>query len=153
MCIRDSGYTYRLPTEAEWEYCCRAGTQTQWAFGPTLDCSQANFNNNGAMCAPTGSHPWGQTKVVESHPANAFGLFDMHGNVWEWCQDRWTGAANYPTGPVSDPFVNVGAGNIIRGGCWITYPSVCRSAFRFNQLPTGATYTIGFRIVLAPILP
>jgi hypothetical protein len=103
------GYHYRLPTEAEWEYGCRAGTTTEWNVGPSLACADANFR--GA----SGSTPCvGGTSPVGSYRPNAFGLHDMHGNVAEWCLDAWDGgSANYPPGPIADPFVRVGAHRIL----------------------------------------
>jgi formylglycine-generating enzyme required for sulfatase activity len=95
------GYQFRLPTEAEWEYCCRAGTTTEWHTGTSLDTSQANFQ--GVL---------GQTAVVGSYAPNAFGLHDMHGNVWEWCLDSY---AVYAPGLVSDPFVTGGANRLPLG--------------------------------------
>ncbi|MFN9703574.1 MAG: formylglycine-generating enzyme family protein, partial [Planctomycetota bacterium] len=79
-----AGYEYRLPTEAEWEYCCRAGTTTEWSTGTTISSSQATIG--GALGSP--SFPIGQTAVVGSYPANAFGVHDMHGHVAEWCPTR-----------------------------------------------------------------
>jgi formylglycine-generating enzyme required for sulfatase activity len=139
------GYQYRLPTEAEWEYCCRAGTTTEWSTGTSLSTSQANFA--GALA--NGAYPSGQTAVVGSYAPNAFGLHDMHGNVWEWCLDSY---ALYASGPCIDPFVTGGPDRINRGGSWNT-PSVdCRSAVRSRNQPGNPTILLGFRIVLAPIL-
>ena len=137
-----AGYQYRLPTEAEWEYVCRAGTTTEWNTGASLVCGQANFSG----CGP------GQTTVVGSHAANPWGLFDTHGNVWEWCLDSWDGSANYPSSAVSDPYVSSGPGRVIRGGSWFNAAGVCRSAYRGNSSPGGAISGIGFRVVLAPVL-
>jgi formylglycine-generating enzyme required for sulfatase activity len=144
-----TGYEYRLPTEAEWEYCCRAGTTTDWNVGTTLDCSQANFFD-GVYCVP---HPTlnGQTAVVGSYAANAFGLCDMHGNVLEWCLDGWDGGP-YAAGAASDPFVLNGVIRVIRGGSWDSYSINCRSAVRFGHIPTGAVHLVGFRVVCAPVL-
>jgi formylglycine-generating enzyme required for sulfatase activity len=144
-----TGYQYRLPTEAEWEYCCRAGTTTEWSTGVSLTTSEANFG--GALASA--SYPFGQTSVVGSYAPNGFGLHDMHGNVLEWCLDAY---AAYAPGPASDPLANVGLDRVYRGGGWETDFSVfmCRSSFRYNT--TGATpgfsnEYFGFRIVLAPI--
>ena len=146
-----SGYEYRLPTEAEWEYCCRAGTTTEWNVGSSLSCGQANFGSSGLpYCAPPG-----QTSVVGSCVANAWGFHDMHGNVWEWCLDVWDGSANYPTGLVTDPYVVSSIGlPVFRGGSWYIYSSFCRSAYRcFGYLPTRPSIDVGFRVVCAPVLP
>ena len=145
-----AGYVYRLPTEAEWEYCCRAGTTTEFHFGPTLVCAQANFNfsyHSNTVCSI------GLTAVVGSYAPNAWGLHDMHGNVWEWCQDGWDGSANYPSGPVTDPVVASGSFRVLRGGSWYDGVSfTCRSAIRFGFIPSYSDVSIGFRVVLAPVL-
>ena len=144
-----SGYEYRLPTEAEWEYCCRAGTTTEFHYGPTLLCGQANFansNHGGQPCNPVGTVP------VGGFSPNAWGLHDMHGNVWEWCLDSWDLSINYPDGPVSDPYVTVGLNRIARGGSFLSASSQCRSACRVGLAPGVADLYIGFRVVCAPIL-
>jgi len=143
-----TGYQYRLPTEAEWEYCCRAGTTTEFHCGPTLVCGQANFYysmHTGSSCNSLG------TAVVGSYAANAWGLHDMHGNVWEWCLDAWDGSANYPSGPVVDPFVQSGPWQVYRGGSWMGNSYYCRSACRSGGYMPGRH--LGFRVVLAPVLP
>ena len=137
-----SGYQYRLPTEAEWEYCCRAGTTTEWNVGTSLSCSQANFGN----CVSPG-----QTVVVGSYAANPWGLHDMHGNVSEWCLDWWDATANYPSSPVIDPYVTTGTFRLNRGGGWNPNSSFCRSARRLHGPPSSWDYTLGFRVVLAPV--
>ena len=139
-----SGYAYRLPTEAEWEYCCRAGTSTEFHVGAGLGCGQANFDNCVGVI----------TSVVGSYAPNAWGLHDMHGNVWERCLDSWDGSANYPAGPVSDPYVTSGPFRVIRGGAWFGSSAVCRSAHRdYGGSPTGTYFMGGFRVVCAPVLP
>jgi formylglycine-generating enzyme required for sulfatase activity len=143
-----SGYEYRLPTEAEWEYCCRAGTTSEFHFGASLVCGQANFafsNHSNGNCNPPGPMP------VGSFPPNAWGLHDMHGNVWEWCLDSWDLSNNYPADPVSDPYVVVGTNQIVRGGAWSDDSSWCRSAFRFGLGPSLSEVNLGFRVVCAPI--
>ena len=141
-----AGYEYRLPTEAEWEYCCRAGTTTEWSTGTTISSSQANIG--GALGSP--SFPIGQTAVVGSYPANAFGVHDMHGNVAEWCLDSFV---PYTAAPVTDPFAPGGANPPVRGGTWSTGngPASCRSAIRFGYTGGLAVPELGFRYVLAPI--
>jgi formylglycine-generating enzyme required for sulfatase activity len=134
------GYQYRLPTEAEWEYCCRAGTTTEWNTGTSLSTSQANFQ--GVL---------GQTAVVGSYVPNAFGLHDMHGNVSEWCLDSY---ALYAPGPVTDPFVTGGPYRVLRGGSRDSFNTAffCRSAKRISYTPGSTDNSLGFRVVLAPIL-
>lgn len=141
-----SGYEYRLPTEAEWEYCCRAGTTTEFHVGNSLSCSHANFYDGGYCVAP------GQTSVVGSYLPNAWGLRDMHGNVWEWCLDALGG---YPSVPVTDPHVPSGSGptRILRGGNWQFGPTGCLSATRWSTIPSSSGIYFGFRVVCAPVLP
>jgi formylglycine-generating enzyme required for sulfatase activity len=143
-----AGYVYRLPTEAEWEYCCRAGTTTEFHTGATLVCGQANFD--WFQCANPGLY---ETAVVGSYSPNAFGLHDMHGNVREWCLDAWDGNANYPAGPATDPFVPNGGLRVARGGGWSSASHDCRSARRGAFHPADFRISLGFRVVCAPVLP
>jgi len=140
-----AGYEYRLPTEAEWEYACRAGTTTEFHYGPALFCNQARFQysyHSNSFCTNS-------TAPVGSYAPNAFGLYDMHGNVWEWCLDSY---APYSSAAVTDPFVTGGPLRVVRGGGWLFWSDECRSAFRNYEGP-GNTYDyIGFRVVLAPVL-
>ena len=139
-----AGYEYRLPTEAEWEYACRAGSSSPWNVGNLLSCGDANFYNNNFniyYCV-------GATSTVGSYAPNAWGLFDMHGNVWEWCLDSY-GA--YPPGGESDPLATGGVTRVFRGGGWQSEATYCRSAFRTSALPDAADGLIGFRVVLGPI--
>jgi formylglycine-generating enzyme required for sulfatase activity len=149
-----AGYEYRLPTEAEWEYCCRAGTTTEFHYGGTLVCGQANFAysyHTASSCSTPGGV---STAVVGSYAANAWGLHDMHGNVFEWCLDSWDGSANYPAGPVSDPYVTNGPVRVERGGSWSNDSYICRSAIRNGLNPSNANNSVvGFRVVCAPVLP
>jgi formylglycine-generating enzyme required for sulfatase activity/tRNA A-37 threonylcarbamoyl transferase component Bud32 len=111
----EKGRRYRLPTEAEWEYACRAGTTTPFFFGNTLNASQANSDTNRPYGGAKKEKSLGHPAAVGSYPSNAFGLFDMHGNVWEWCQDYfgpYTMVAEDPKGP------NTGNDRIFRGGAW-----------------------------------
>lgn len=152
-----SGYRYRLPTESEWEYCCRAGTTSTYFYGPTIDCSLANaYHDNGGpgFCHP---HPveYGQTADVGTYPPNAFGLHDMHGNVMEWCLDRWPGPiSSYPANAVVDPLETnpLYVYRIARGGAWFFYRDAARSASRSGYLSDTWAQFLGFRVVLAPIL-
>ena len=143
------GRTYRLPTEAEWEYACRAGTTTPFCFGETIYTNQANYNGSFAY-GDKGKVLQGKPKnapaPVGSFPPNAWGLHDMHGNVWEWCSD-WYGtysddSRKDPKGPSS------GTERVVRGGCWINSPAVCRSAKRSSNATTDDVGTIGFRVVI-----
>jgi formylglycine-generating enzyme required for sulfatase activity len=116
-----TGKTYRLPSEAEWEYACRAGTTTPFHFGETITPKTANYGNNHQETTPVGSFP-----------ANAFGLYDMHGNVYEWCADNWH--SSYQSAP-NDGSVWLsndidGRGQVLRGGSWNRNPNTCRSAIR-----------------------
>jgi formylglycine-generating enzyme required for sulfatase activity len=139
-----TGYCYRLPTEAEWEYCCRAGTTTEYHTGNTITCAQASFGF--VACANS------STAAVGSYPPNAWGLHDMHGNVWELCLDRWDATANYPATAVVDPWVSSGPYHVFRGGGYGDPAHACRSAVRTGSVPAYATGDLGFRVVLAPVL-
>lgn len=115
------GQAYRLPTEAEWEYACRAGTSTAFHFGETLSSDQANYNDRSFGGQPT---------PVGSFLSNAWGLHDMHGNAWEWCQD-WFSYGPYPGRHVVDPHgPENGAKRVLRGGSYESHQWHCRSAYR-----------------------
>lgn len=131
--------TYRLPTEAEWEYACRAGTDTPYSVGTALTASQANIN-----CKSDGSGdiPLRRTAEVGSYAPNPWGLHDMHGNVWEWCG---AGKRKYTSRTVSDPKAAPSFYSIIRGGAWDYPASHCRSDYRREAL-SGYVY-FGFRVV------
>ena len=138
----------RLPTEAEWEYACRAGTTTPFNTGNNLTTSQANYNGN----YPYNDYPagtfLGRTQPVGSYAPNAWGLYDMHGNVEEWCSD-W-GGGSYGTAAVTNPTgPSTGSVRIIRGGCWRYGANSCRSAFRNGGYPDLSFNTVGFRIAVS----
>ena len=136
---------YRLPTEAEWEYACRAGTSTPFSSGTTLAISQANF---GVLGGDKGA--LGRTSKVGSYKPNAFGLFDMHCNVWEWCQD-WYDKDYYARSPRKDPpGAGKGSYRVLRGGAWDSQGGWCRSAIRFRITPDGWYISMGFRAALVP---
>jgi formylglycine-generating enzyme required for sulfatase activity/RES domain-containing protein len=149
-----TGRTYTLPSESQWEYACRAGTTTPYAFGTTLGQRQANVASSG-------------TTEVGSFPANAWGLHDMHGNVWEWCLDHWH--HGYEEAPAdgsawlstleqqnqsfTKPVKNViddSEPRLLRGGSWDDAPGGCRSAYRFRYQPDYASGSVGFRVVCLP---
>lgn len=139
----------RLPSEAEWEYACRAGTKTVFAFGDTLSSEQASFNGKepygGAPAGPTRT----QTKPVGGFRPNAFGLFDMHGNVWELCEDRYH--PSYEGAPIDGSAWMEGAdpeNHVRRGGAYENAGSVCRSAVRYVTVGETRAGDTGFRIVV-----
>ena len=144
-----TGLTYRLPSEAEWEYACRGKTITPFYFGQTISTDQANYNGNYIYGNGSKGVYREKTTVVGSFPPNRFGLYDMHGNVWEWCADNWHD--NYQGAP-SDGSIWEQGGNdntkMLRGGCWSNTPNYCRSANR-NSRSRGCRYDrYGFRVVL-----
>jgi len=142
-----SGLVASLPTEAQWEYACRAGTATPFSFGATISTDQANYNGNYTYGSGRKAAYREKTTSVGSFPANAWGLCDMHGNVFEWCADRY---GTYPAGPRTDPTgATSGSIRVIRGGSWGGDPEFCRSAYRGDRGPTGRGSGLGFRVVLA----
>ena len=135
---KKAGRVYRLPTEAEWEYACRAGSKSAYSFGESSKSlgDYAWFDQNSNRQ----THPVGEKK------ANAWGLYDMHGNVWEWCSD-WYG--QYPKGAVSDPVGTRESSNrVFRGGSWYDHFEYCRSARRLGYFPSGRD-DFGFRVALS----
>jgi eukaryotic-like serine/threonine-protein kinase len=148
---QQTGRTYRLPSEAEWEYACRAGTTTPFHFGPTLTPELANCDGNSTYSSGPKGQYRGQTTPVGSFAVNGFGLHDMHGNVWEWCLDHWN--ENY-TGAPTDGRAWVENGNfslrVLRGGSWGDFPRDCRSADRYGYGPENGYSGFGFRLVMSP---
>lgn len=134
------GKTFRLPTEAEWEYACRAGSYTKYCFGDDV--------------SELGDYAWYKenslkvTHDVGTKKANAWGLYDMHGNIWEWCSDRY--AENYETVPNdgSAHMVRSEKGMVLRGGAWSAKPDNLRSAVRINLGANSRNYFVGFRVVV-----
>jgi formylglycine-generating enzyme required for sulfatase activity len=141
--------TYRLPTEAEWEYAARAGTTTPFYFGNCLSTDQANYDgNNPQKDCSKGLYRQKIIPVGSLNQPNAWGLHDMHGNVWEWCSDWRKG--DYPTGAVTDPVCpSTGLYRVLRGGSWRYSARCCRSAIRDSGSPNSYREDIGFRLVLS----
>ncbi len=146
---KHTGRPYRLPSEAQWEYACRAGTSTPFSFGETITTEVANYNGEFVYRAePKGVYRH-TTTVVDQLPPNAFGLHDMHGNLWEWCADAWHDS--YDGAPVDDRvWQSTGkeTHRVARGGCWHDIPDVCRSAARLKVDAKDAEEIMGFRVVL-----
>ena len=135
---------YRLPSEAEWEYACRAGTKTPFHFGETISTDQANYNGDFTYGTGKKGVYRKKTTPVGSFPTNAFGLFDMHGNVWQWCQD-WYG--DYPQKDVVDPQgAEKSQLRVLRGGSWYHIPEDCRSASRYGWEPGIRSQAYGLRV-------
>ncbi len=145
---KTEGRVYRLPTEAEWEYACRAGTTTVFHFGNSLSSAQANFNGQFPSPGADKGPFVGRPTEVGSYEPNAFGLFDMHGNVWEWCGD-WYHGDYYKGSPTDDPFDVAGSSDrVVRGGSWGSDAMNCRSRYRYNVLPVRRYQSRGFRVVM-----
>ena len=136
---------YRLPSEAEWEYACRAGTTTPFHFGATLTSNLANYNGTQRFAREPAGEYRARTTPVGQFPPNGFGLYDMHGNVWEWCQDRY---GEYPDAPDTDPQgATTGSERVLRGGSWSDHARNCRSAVRYHRQPERSSELIGFRLL------
>jgi formylglycine-generating enzyme required for sulfatase activity len=136
----ETGRTYRLPSEAEWEYACRAGTTTRYSFPDPITPKNANYVDSSLS----------RTSEVGSYPANPWGLYDMHGNVWEWVEDNWHD--NYLGAPKDGSAWKDFKGSrdsrycVIRGGAWDTVSGSCRSANRYKYLTGQRGYNKGFRV-------
>ncbi|MDF5719784.1 MAG: formylglycine-generating enzyme family protein [Rhizonema sp. PD37] len=149
---------YRLPSEAEWEYACRAGTTTPFHFGETITTDVANYcgvdekigetlYKGSYNAGPLGEYRKETTPVGSFEVANAFGLYDMHGNVWEWCGDHWHD--NYEGAPTDGRAWldnNDNQSCLLHGGSWYGIPVLCRSAYRFRNYPGTLLNCIGFRV-------
>ena len=146
---RSRNARFRLPTEAEWEYACRAGTDTPFWTGNTIGADQANIDGKYPYIGVPPGVFLGSPAPVGSYPANPWGFRDMHGNVWEWCQD-WYG--QYPDGRVVNPRgPEVGELRVIRGGSWVFDANSARSALRYTHAPEDSGYSLGFRLVAATV--
>ena len=143
-----TGREYRLPSEAEWEYACRAGTITPFYFGETITGKLANYRASNTYAEEAKGEYRGETTPVGQFPPNAFGLYDMHGNVLEWCADTWHD--NYEGAPTDGSvWIKNGDDNrsLLRGGSWCFNPDNCRSAFRVDLNRRGNFNSLGFRVV------
>ncbi len=148
------GREYRLPSEAEWEYACRAGTTTPFHFGETITTDLANYDGNYIYGSGSkGKYPKQTTDVGSFGLANAFGIYDMHGNVWEWCLDHWhddyQGAPNNGRAWLIDND-NDNHERLLRGGSWYFDLRFCRSACRLRYAPDNGGGNFGFRVVCSP---
>ena len=151
FCARLAKHTqrpYRLPSEAEWEYACRAGTTTPFHFGEMISPKLANYDGNyNYNNGPKGEYREETTPVGSFQVANEFGLYDLHGNVYEWCQDVWHD--NYEGAPTDGSAWTEGGNQnrrVSRGGSWFTFPRFCRSAYRYFDTPGTRDLNIGFRV-------
>jgi formylglycine-generating enzyme required for sulfatase activity len=146
---RAAGRSYRLPTEAEWEYAARAGTSVPFAFGASFNATHGNFDS--AYPYEEEAEPVagaGRTTPVTRYPSSAWGLHDMHGNVWEWCAD-WYGESYYATLPLRNPpGPQSGKLRVLRGGSWKNQATACRAAYRNALAPHQRDSATGFRVVL-----
>ncbi|NET60993.1 MAG: formylglycine-generating enzyme family protein [Symploca sp. SIO2E6] len=154
---RKTGRVYRLPSEAEWEYACRAGTTTPFHFGETITADLANYNGDYTYgFGPEGGYRKKTTPVGSFQVANDFGLYDMHGNVWEWCEDHLH--ENYQGAPKDGSSWLNRSGNdnpsrMLRGGSWDDNPLACRSALRHDIKSNFRGNDLGFRVVCSAALP
>ncbi len=149
--IQHTGKPYRLPSEAEWEYACRAGTTSPFFFGETIMSTLACYDGSVKYGSGSRGKSWkSTTDVGYFNFANAFGLYDVHGNVWEWCMDHWhenyNGAPDDSTAWLTD---DQNYYRVIRGGSWIDEPKYCRSAYRNGVAPTNNLLSIGFRVAVS----
>ena len=147
-----TGKDYRLPSEAQWEYACRAGTETPFHFGETITPELANYEGRSTYGDGSKGESRQETTEVGSFPANEWGLHDMHGNVWEWCEDDWH--SNYNGAP-EDGSVWVESNReetrrLLRGGSWVNIPLYCRSACRNNYTRDDRGNYFGFRVCCVP---
>jgi formylglycine-generating enzyme required for sulfatase activity len=141
-----TGKNYKLPSEAQWEYACRAGTTTPFYFGKTITPDLVNYDGNYVYAAAPKGKYRKQTTDVGTFPPNAFGLYDMHGNVWEWCEDDWQ--ENYIIAPLNgSASISQSTRKVLRGGSWFSVPDGCRSAYRDSVDAGFGFFNNGFRVV------
>jgi len=149
---RQAGRPFALPSEAQWEYACRAGTISPFAYGPTITTDLVNYAGQHTYAdGPAGIYRH-ETTAPGQFPPNAFGLYDMHGNVWEWCADPWHDS--YLGAPTDGRAWETGGDlthRIMRGGSWHDVPDSCRSAVRSKFPETEGDDYIGFRVVAASV--
>jgi formylglycine-generating enzyme required for sulfatase activity len=148
---RRTGRHYTLPSEAQWEYACRAGSSTPFHFGATITSALANYDGNTTYADGRKGVYREQTTPVGLFPANPWGLHDMHGNVWEWCLDHWH--KSYEGAPTDgSAWLNDSdeGSRLLRGGSWLSLPGYCRSAHRYHGRPDSAVNEGGFRVVCLP---
>ena len=144
---KQMGRNYQLPSETQWEYACRAGTNTQFSFGDTLTTDLANFNGEHIFAKEPRGYYFHSTSEGGKFPPNAFGLYDMHGNLWEWCEDSWLD--DYSSSPRDgSSYQNKdGHDRVARGGSWHEPANLCRSAARIHFVQSDADEYVGFRAV------
>jgi formylglycine-generating enzyme required for sulfatase activity len=146
-----AGRIYRLPSEAEWEYACRGGTSTPYYFGETVTLQEVHFFGLNASTYSKVVSTAGKTEKVGSHPGNPRGLFDMHGNVLEWCNDWWS-EDYYSVSPETDPIgPSDGWHRVVRGGSFGQFVAECRSASRMGRAPGSRLNTLGFRVAMTAL--
>jgi len=147
--VAPADFKFRLPTEAEWEYACRAGTTTAYFWGASLNGNKANCNGNYPYGAFGKGKNLEHTTEVGSYKANPWGLYDMHGNVWEWCEDKYVYYGYGDLNGVQNPVYIAPEGylRVLRGGSWDSNAEFCRSANR-NGGPTSRRNCVGFRLAL-----
>ena len=148
------GLDLALPSEAQWEYACRAGTTTPFSFGATITPEQVNYNGDYPYAGGKKGLYRQETVPVASLPANPWGLYEMHGNVWEWCQDHWHG--NYQDAPTDGSAwlsSDTGAGRVLRGGSWDDVARGVRAAYRLDVHPDYRIVNFGFRCARVQVSP
>ena len=144
---KQTGKEYRLPTEAEWEYAARAGTTTPFHFGETITTDLANYKGDYSYASEPKGQERKQTTPVDSFPPNAFGLYDMHGNLWEWCEDDWHDDYKGAPNDGSVWLSRKSMAKVVRGGSWNCYPIFCRCAYRIYLTRVYRYSIFGFRVV------